>query len=175
MLRELKTENFDKVFEIMDESFPINEYRPYEEQKALLDNPLYKIYTFSDRGEVQAFLCIWEFDLVTYVEHFAVNPAHRNKGIGSKMLRELIQRSEKMICLEVEPPADKRKARRIDFYRRNGFFLNDYPYIQPPISKGRSSVPLYIMTMGRKINEKEYWDIKRVLYTEVYRIPSLEK
>ena len=38
MLQKLLEEDFDKVYRIMEESFPIDERRTYEEQKALLNN-----------------------------------------------------------------------------------------------------------------------------------------
>ena len=43
-IREIKNGEFDKVFEILKDSFPKEEYRTYEEQKKLLDNPFYTIY-----------------------------------------------------------------------------------------------------------------------------------
>ena len=62
------------------------------------------------------------------------------------------------------------KKRRIGFYERNGFFLNEYPYVQPPISQGRKPVPLMIMTSGAAISEKEFEEIRNTLYKEVYKI-----
>ena len=35
--------DFDRIFEIMDSSFPNSEMRTYKEQKKLLDNELYHI------------------------------------------------------------------------------------------------------------------------------------
>ena len=37
MLELLNINDFNKVFAIMEDSFPIDEYRPYEEQKKILD------------------------------------------------------------------------------------------------------------------------------------------
>lgn len=170
MLKEIRKTDFDAVFKIMEESFPADEHRPYEEQKALLENPLYKIYTFSGEGEeILAFLCVWMFETITYIEHFAVNPSCRNGGIGGKILQEWMHESKKMLCLEVELPTDELTKRRIGFYQRNGFVLNEYPYMQPAISEGRNPIPLLIMTTGRSVSEEEYLSIKRLLYTEVYR------
>ena len=97
------------------------------------------------------FLAVWEFESFTYIEHFAVDPVLRNSGTGSAMLQELVRKYQKQICLEVELPEDELTRRRIGFYERNGFVFNEYPYIQPPISKGKSPVPLRIMTYGSAI------------------------
>ena len=170
MLQKLKPEDFDKVFQIMELSFPEDEHRTYEEQKELLNNSLYQIYILPDEsGEnIKAFVAVWEFDEMVYIEHLAVNPEFRNGGLGAMILQELISRSDKQICLEVEPPKETMAIRRIGFYERNGFFLNEYDYMQPAIFKGRKPIPLLIMTSGRKISKEEFDRIRTVLYTKVY-------
>lgn len=160
---------FDKVFEIIELSFPKDEYRPYEEQKALLDDSRYKITVYNDNGIVKGFMALWEFEGFVFLEHFAVHPDFRNEGTGANMLKNLLAESEKTVCLEVEPPENGITKRRIEFYRRNGFYLNEYPYVQPPISKGKNPVPLYIMTSGKSVSEDEFNCIKDVLYKEVYK------
>ena len=115
------------------------------------------------------FLAVWEFESFTYIEHFAVDPVLRNSGTGSAMLQELVRKYQKQICLEVELPEDELTRRRIGFYERNGFVFNEYPYIQPPISKGKSPVPLRIMTYGSAITQDTFEEMKRVLYQRVYK------
>ena len=46
MIRKMHTDEFDRIFSIMENSFPSDEYRTYEEQKKLLLNKKYDIYTF---------------------------------------------------------------------------------------------------------------------------------
>lgn len=168
MTEKLDRKDFDKVFELMEISFPSDEHRTYTEQKSLLDIPEYEIYVLKDNDLIKAFIALWEFEKFGFIEHFAVNPQYRNGGIGAKMLNEVIQICKKPVCLEVEPPENDTAKRRINFYRRNNFCLNNYPYIQPSITKGEKPVPLLIMTSGREISEKEYEEIKTALYTKVY-------
>ena len=148
----------------MQASFSDDEYRPYDEQLALFEEPEYRIY-YMPAG----FLAVWEFESFIYIEHFAVDPALRNSGTGSAMLQELVKQYQKPICLEVELPEDELTRRRIGFYERNGFVFNEYPYIQPPISKGKSPVPLRIMTYGEAITRETFEAIKNVLYRSVYK------
>ena len=115
------------------------------------------------------FLAVWEFESFTYIEHFAVDPALRNSGTGSAMLQELVRKYQKQICLEVELPEDELTRRRIGFYERNGFVFNEYPYIQPPISKGKSPVPLRVMTYGKGITRQAFEEMRKVLYRRVYK------
>ncbi|MBR5782927.1 MAG: GNAT family N-acetyltransferase [Clostridia bacterium] len=170
MLRRLKTEEFDSVFSLMEASFPIDERRPYAEQRALLDDSAYEIYVIEQEGKITAFMAVWQWARIAFIEHFAVEPACRNGGIGGKMLQELLAHLQTTVCLEVEPPVDELTHRRIGFYRRHGFFLNDYPYVQPAISAGKTPVPLMLMSYGSSLSLKEFAEIKRLLYKKVYKV-----
>ena len=164
MLQRINETNFPEIYRIMQASFSDDEYRPYDEQLALFEEPEYRIY-YMPAG----FLAVWEFESFIYIEHFAVDPALRNSGTGSAMLQELVKQYQKPICLEVELPEDELTRRRIGFYERNGFVFNEYPDIQPPISKGKSPVPLRIMTYGSAITQDTFEEMKRVLYQRVYK------
>ena len=164
MLQRINETDFPEIYRIMQASFPDDEYRPYEEQIALFQEPEYRIY-YMPAG----FLAVWEFESFIYIEHFAVDPALRNSGTGSAMLQELVKQYQKPICLEVELPEDELTRRRIGFYERNGFVFNEYPYIQAPISKGKSPVPLRIMTYGSAITREKFEEMKEVLYRRVYK------
>ena len=171
MLEQLRKGEFDRVYRLMEESFPADERRPFDEQRALLEDPAYRIYVCKtpDSESVAAFTAVWEFEPVAFLEHFAVAPRCRNGGLGARLLKELVGQAGKTVCLEVELPKTELAARRIGFYERNGFFLNPYPYLQPPISKGRSAVPLQIMTSGAAVSQEEFQRIKALLYRRVYR------
>lgn len=169
MIEKLQIQDFDRVYEIMEMSFPADEYRNYDEQKALLKNPAYSIYVLNNESQdIKAFIAVWEFNKFAFIEHFAVNPKYRNGGVGTRFLNELVELLDKDICLEVEPPDADISIRRIGFYKRNNFHLNDYPYMQPPISQGKNTIPLFIMTSGSKVDEDIFEDIKGTLYKRVY-------
>lgn len=172
MIEKLTRSNFDQVFDIMKESFPENEYRTFEEQKALMDVQEYQIYVLKDNADslIKAFIAVWDFDSIAFIEHFAVNSKYRNNGIGSIILNELLILLGKMLVLEVEMPQNQTAARRIEFYKRNNFFLNEYPYIMPPLTKGHNAMDMLIMTSGRVINQAEFNSIKTLLYNRVYKI-----
>ena len=171
-LETLQVKDFDKVYSIMEESFPIDERRTYEEQKELLDNELYNIYVLYDskNDDIKAFIAIWQFDDFAFVEHFAVSSLYRNCGIGAFILQEVKKLLSSMICLEVELPEEEMAKRRIGFYERNGFYYNDYEYMQPAISKDRNEIPLKIMTSGGKVTEDRFNEMKDILYQYVYGV-----
>ena len=170
MIKKVDKNDFDLVYEIMEKSFPSDEIRPCNEQKELFDETRYSVYAeYVSDGEIDGFIAAWEFDDFVFIEHFAVSPDKRNAGTGRKILNEFAGMTKKRICLETEPPESEIQKRRISFYERNGFYLNDYDYFQPPISAGKSIVPLMIMTYGSRVDEKEFQNIKNALYKEVYK------
>lgn len=172
MLRKMADNEFDKVYSIIEKSFPVDEYRPYEEQMELLKHPKYTVYVLpEDTGEgIRAFIAVWQFNSFAFIEHFAVDPKYRNNGLGSIILKEISAMLSCFICLEVEPEDTDFAKRRIEFYKRNGFILNNYPYHQPPISKGKKEIPLMLMTCPKELTKPEFENIKNTLYKEVYRL-----
>lgn len=169
-MQRLTQNDFDALFSLMEKSFPADEYRDRAAQKALFDNPLYAVYGLKDGAAVKAFIATWQFSDFAFVEHFAVDPSCRNNGIGKKMLNDLIKHLGKPVCLEVEPPTSDITRRRIGFYERNGFFLNTYPYEQPPLSRGKKALRLHVMTSGAAADERRFQKIKSALYEKVYRV-----
>ena len=171
VLRVLTQRDFPKVYEIMEQSFPRSEYRPYEAQLALMERSNYRIYGEAEMtGELQGFMAVWELPGYCFLEHFAVSPMERNGGIGSAMLKELQELYHAPLCLEVEPPENELTRRRVAFYERNGFYLNAYPYEQPSLGEGREPVPLQVMTTGSRITRETFERLKETLYTEVYDV-----
>lgn len=170
-LRNISVDEFDAVYDIMENSFPDDEYRSYCGQKMLFSKPEYDIYVVDgDDSTLRAFVSVWDFDNFAYIEHLAVNPAFRNAGIGASILAAVKEKAGKRICLEVELPENDIACRRIGFYTRNGFSLNEYHYIQPPMSAGKNPVPLLIMTTGGAVDEKKFEYIKDKLYEKVYNV-----
>lgn len=78
-LRVAKTEEFDKIFSILENSFPPDEYRTYEGQKFLGNHPKYTVYVIPDDESdcIKAFITVWKFEDFAFIEHFAVNPFYR--------------------------------------------------------------------------------------------------
>ncbi len=172
MISKLNPYDFDKIYKIMENSFPSDEHRPYEEQKELLNNANYCIYLAKSEGseEIQGFMAVWQFETLAFIEHFAVDEKYRNAGLGSAMLQDIRDLVKGRICLEVELPYTDMAKKRIGFYERNGFTYNEYQYIQPSISKGRNPIPLRIMTTEGDLNIEEFNVVKETLYKEVYKV-----
>ena len=175
MLKKIGPESFDVVYAIMKKSFPDSERRPYNEQKKLLKRKDYSIYVIEDTAGsgIKAFITVYEFKNFLFVEHFAVDSCYRSQGLGSLILKELLRIVNLPVCLEVELPYTEIAAKRIEFYKRCGFVLNLFPYSQPPITQGQTSVPMYIMSSGKALSQNEYTIVKNTLYKQVYDFSPL--
>ena len=183
MLQRMVISQFPEIYRIMEASFPDDEYRPYEEQLALFEEPEYGIYYMpigleslesqvpdsALKDKPAGFLAIWEFAEFIFIEHFAVNPFYRNQGLGSLILHEILNLLQCQICLEVELPKTDFAKRRIGFYERNGFFINHYPYAQPPYTREKQPVPLLMMTSGNCVSKDRFDSIKETIFKEVYQ------
>ena len=170
MLRLAEQKDFDAIFAIMEASFPKDEYRTRDEQRALLENPRYRVYlkcNASNRKPL-GFAAVWELEKVCFLEHLAVDPVLRGGGIGAAIVKDLLLQYGGRICLEVEPPSSDIAVRRIGFYERNGFTVNPYPYIQPAMSKGQNPVPLQIVTSWGAVSQEEFVSLRDLLYHLVY-------
>ena len=171
-MERLTVADFDSVFSLMEQSFPEDEHRNYQEQRELLAEPAYRLYAkrSAENAALQAFLAVWELEDFAYVEHFAVDPAARNGGIGGRMLQELKESLDRRIVLEVELPETELARRRITFYERNGFTYNDHSYMQPPIAAGKKEIPLRLMTTEGALDKDTFRKVQRMLYERVYHV-----
>lgn len=156
---------------LYESAFPPEERRPTADELAL-DDKRFTISLIEHQGKFAGFITVWHFDRFTYIEHFATLPELRGGGIGSQTLATLLASTDKPVVLEVEPPAGTIAKRRIAFYRRAGFAEMPQPYEQPPYRAGAPAVPLRIMTTSRDTGDDFFDEIKRTLYSEVYKITA---
>ena len=153
-LEKASVADFDTVFAAMQESFIPEERRDREDALALFDDPAYTVYHVVKDGVRVGFITVFALEGFTFAEHFVVYAAYRNGGIGSATLGALTSIHPRVI-LEVEYPETALQARRLTFYKRNGFCENDVPYIQPPYRKGDQGTPLILMSYPVPLSSPE--------------------
>ena len=145
-LRTPSVDDLEAIKRIYFEAFPPEEQRPWHLLLQSDGKPEFKaIY---DGETLAGMVTYWNFDTFVYIEHLAIDPSLRGSGLGAQTLAYLRQELALPLLLEVEPPCPENSmaARRIGFYRRNGFEILPYDYIQPPYSPGLPSVPLLLMS-----------------------------
>lgn len=135
---------------LYEASFPPEERRPWGTIETPQSAAGPCLLIISDKGEAAGFLTVWNFATFIYVEHFAVAPDRRGAGVGAAALSALRHMYGLPVVLEAEPPSDTNPmaARRLAFYRRNGFEVIDEHYVQPPYAENLPAVPLFLMASG---------------------------
>lgn len=166
MLHIATQSDFPALYALLQDSFPADEYRSFEEQLSLLSDPKYTLWTTAHRN---ALISVWRFEDFTFIEHFAVAPSCRNHGLGNQLLQEIISSLPYPICLEAELPDTEIAQRRLNFYQRNGFRINTFPYVQPSYGPGRASVPMCILSTHSPLSQQQFHNIRDTLYLEVYK------
>ncbi len=126
-------------------AFPYEERRDAAEQDRVMKNPSYHTDAVMREGKFVGIMFYWEREDYVYLEHFAVLPAERNRGIGAEAL-ELLGQKGKTVLLEIEIPSDELTTRRLHFYERNGFVMNPYRHIQAKYHRGDADLELKIMS-----------------------------
>ncbi|MDR0395042.1 MAG: GNAT family N-acetyltransferase [Tannerella sp.] len=146
---------FNQAWNLYKKSFPPEERRQLRTQKKMMNNPLYHFEIITEKDKFIGLILWWRFEKVIYIEHLATSPRLRGKGYGVRILEKFVRDSGIPLLLEVEHPTVEINKRRIDFYRRIGFVLNEHAYKHPPYKKGGEYVSLMLMTYPVAITEKE--------------------
>ena len=164
----------DQVEQTYNEAFPEAERRDFALVRQLIaEEPAFQLRVFYRDDVYVGFLSNWQFDGFRYVEHFAIDPAARNGGIGGLALRLFLALQEDAVVLEVELPEDDLTRRRVGFYERQGFRLDTQCYIQPPYRVGGPSLELRLMSYGPLELSPRFAEVRDALYEKVYGVKSL--
>ena len=170
-ITNLSQAQYPEFLALYEESFPEAQRRPYRgaEDFARFAAEHHKFHALAafDEGKFVGFLNYWRFNGFTYIEHLAVKPESRGKGIGTALVEYLIKTVSQNLLLEVEPPLTNEARSRIAFYQGLGFTLNNhFMYTQPPYTRFGENVSMRLMTHG-DVTVNDYGDLKELL-AEVY-------
>jgi len=141
------------------QSFPEEERRDedYFRETVMCDR-FHNDVLVTDNNEFAGIFYWWNLSGgIKYIEHFATIPSLRGRGLGRNILSEFINLCDELILLEVEIPTEDIQYRRINFYKRLGFYNNEYDYVQPPYASYKPEVPLRIMSYPRSITADELY------------------
>ncbi len=154
LTKELNKNTSASVRKRMEAAFPYEERRDWRDELNCFEHPEFHLVMLTENGEDVGFSAFWEYADFIFLEHLAVDENCRSNGIGTKFLTELKKRG-KAIILEAEPPLTDLSKRRIEFYRRNGFFVNGFEYMQPSYHGG-AGVPLCILSCPEALTQAEF-------------------
>ncbi len=160
---------FALSWELYTSAFPEIERRDmeYHAQTMLLDE--FHFEAILDKDQFIGILGWWSFDSLRFIEHLATDKSVRDRGYGKQILAELTAEDPRPIILEVEHPTEEMSVRRIGFYERSGFKLNQYDYSHPSYDvDSKEFVRLLLMTYPRAIDQAEYESFKELCYSKVH-------
>ena len=112
--------------EFMSEVEATQEKRMKILRKALKD-PDYELVVAELDGETVGFIDQWIIHDFThgaklsYIQNLYITPKHRRKGIGSRLLEEIIRSAEKKGVLEIHVVTEFENKPAINLYRKHGF------------------------------------------------------
>lgn len=160
----LKKDEFEKVYEQMTKAFIQDELRYFDDAFKLLDNEDYNVYHIIYNKKRVGFISIWDLKDFYFVEHFVIYDEYRNKGLGGKAI-DKINEKFKNVILEAELPNDEISKRRLGFYNRHGFIINEFNYVQPAYHKNLNPVMMKLLSYPIKIDEEKIINkIHKVVY-----------
>lgn len=171
---EIELKQFEMAYDILESSFIPAELKPRELLRSQFNRGEVDILGIEESGELAGVITLWVFSDFVFAENFAVNKKFRNKGMGSQLLLNVIDKyQDKRIILEVEPAENEIQKRRIGFYERNGFTLSPFHYIQPPLRAGYEDVKLQIMYTGDTLKPSDFYSIKKDIFKTVYKTEKI--
>lgn len=157
------------VEQILQEAFPESERRDLAEIRNCLESAPLQLLTASRESQVLAVLLVWNLPDVTFLENFAVRADCRGQGIGAELLHQVSEIWKKPQVLEVEIPQTELQRRRIAFYQRCGFFLNEtYPYRMPNLHGDGPAMPLHLMSKPHPLTDDQAAGMERILWEQAY-------
>lgn len=159
----------DELKQLYFTAFPEDERRNWEQLKELIRHNDFKLYKIIRDHIFVGMITVWHWVDFTFIEHFAIVESLRGNGIGSQVITSLIKEYNHTIVLEVDEPVMESAFRRIDFYTRLGFNINQQIYYQPPYHQNNKPLKMLLMSFPEKVSKTKFNLIRAKLYMEVYK------
>ena len=154
-LKNISDVYFNSAWKLYEDAFPLEERRSLDAQKNVMKKTNYHFEIIVDDNQLIGFLLWWDFEKNRYIDHFATLTEQRNKGFGKQILERFLDINDKPILLEVELPNSAINQRRIKFYERIGFKLNQHYYEVPSSKEDHSPLELLLMSYPEHLTKKD--------------------
>jgi len=169
-LKKITKNEYDKFFSLLESDFCLDERKTKINELKAFDDSNFSPNFIYDNQTLVGYICFWEFEKFLYIEHFAILNSMRGTGQGSKFLKEFSEKFNKPIILEVELPENEVAIKRIKFYERLGYHLNNFPYTQPAYQPESKPVEMFVMSYGTTLSKSDFSaftkTIKKIVYNQ---------
>lgn len=118
----MMVEDIPAVMEIESQSFP-TPWSASSFRYEIMENPYANLFVIRDpdRRGVLAFACVWIIDAEMKINNFAVDPAWRGRGLGTRMMRFLLEFARRHGCGEATLEVRPSNTVALRLYRGLGF------------------------------------------------------
>ncbi len=164
-LVKIKKSDFTAIYSEMRKSFISDEIRDENGALDTLNNPLFTVYHIVEETIKIGFMTVWNLGEFCFLEHFVVYEQYRNKNYGGRALKILQQKCGNLV-LEAETPETTIAARRLNFYQRNGMFINEKEYFQPAYTVSGRPCKMFLLSYPSEL--KNFEQTAAVIYKCVY-------
>ncbi|WP_430816922.1 GNAT family N-acetyltransferase [Carboxylicivirga sp. RSCT41] len=147
---------FPAFWKLYENAFPLMERRDLVLQKKVLTQEIYHCDVILNDQECVGIILWWQFNNAVYIEHLAIEDKWRGQGLGAQVLNDFMNGNEQRIILEVELPDKTINKRRITFYQRIGFKLNNYKHKQWPLRRNGEELDLLLMSFPNLLTSSEF-------------------
>lgn len=147
---------FTQMWETYALSFPAEERREIDLQRALFRHPRYRLLAWLKDEALIGLAAFWLYDGYRYLEHLAVTPELRSGGFGGAIVRACMAADPRPLYLEIDEPRDDISRRRLGFYSRLGFCLNPFEHLQPSYTGEDKHIPMRVLTWPTPIDTERY-------------------
>ncbi|WP_281987532.1 GNAT family N-acetyltransferase [Aquimarina aggregata] len=168
-LTNISDNYFKLAWELYQKAFPSEEQRLLDAQALVMKKSNYHFEIIIEEKEFVGFLLWWDFETYKYIDHFAIAMQRRNLGLGKLILEKFIDTTDKPILLEVELPSSTINQRRIKFYEKIGFKLNQHYYEIPPLIEEQSSLQLLLMSYPEIISKKDVEEFIKICHPIMFK------
>lgn len=169
-LKKITRNEYDKFFSMLESDFCLDERKTKANELKAFDDKNFSPNFIYDNQTLVGYICFWEFEKFLFVEHFAILKEMRGTGCGSRFLKEFSEKNQKAIILEVELPTTETASKRIKFYEKLGYVVNDFSYTQPAYQPESNPVKMFVMSFGKALSEKDFQEftqtIKKIVYNQ---------
>ncbi len=160
---------FAESWELYEAAFPAEERRTLACQRVAMaeqGNGVFHCLRLEEGGVFAGIVFYWQTPSFIYVEHLAINPTRRGKGLGHKALEYLASQGIPLI-LEIEPVEDEATERRWRFYRSAGFHRLPFFHLQPVYRHGDVPLRLELLSYPHAMGEEEVFLYERFMQERV--------
>jgi ribosomal protein S18 acetylase RimI-like enzyme len=168
-LKNISDNYFHQAWELYEDAFPLEERRILDAQAHVMKKSNYHFDIMIDENKLIGFLLWWDFETLRYIDHFATSTEQRNKGFGKLILENFINSNDKPVLLEVELPNTTINQRRIKFYQRIGFKLNQHYYEVPPSIEGQKLLKLLLMSYPTLLTAKDVEQFTNICHPVIFK------